>query len=213
MVSAVPIVINKRGVGRPSRAAAARIEDQILDSARRAFCRNGFAGTSMEAIAEECRLTKHTIYRRYPGKSALLDAVIARDLARITDPLPDCSAGNPLLALKAAGRRIYDFSILPENVAFFSFVESEAIYSNEVKCWLKDWTSLAIAPIIAAVETAQAAGLFEGKTPTIVAETLLDLIDGPCRRMQLGRSDVFHGETACGFFERRWQNFLVLARA
>ena len=60
---------------------------------------------------------------------------------------------------------------------------------------------------------AQAAGRLPSGDPKACAETLLDMLDGPCRRLQLGREDVFHGRSPEAFFKARWQMFLTAVGA
>jgi AcrR family transcriptional regulator len=79
----------KRTAGRPTREQAQHIDDIILTGAREAFCCRGIEGTSMEEIALSVGVSKHTIYRRYAGKMALLDAVVSRDLERLSRAVLD----------------------------------------------------------------------------------------------------------------------------
>lgn len=44
----------------------------ILNSAARLFAKEGFAGASMSALAQECQISKANIYHYYSGKDALL---------------------------------------------------------------------------------------------------------------------------------------------
>tara|TARA_A200000159_G_scaffold49810_1_gene46019 strand:- start:179 stop:778 length:600 start_codon:yes stop_codon:yes gene_type:complete len=46
--------------------------DHILNSAARLFAKEGFAGASMSALAQECKISKANIYHYYSGKDALL---------------------------------------------------------------------------------------------------------------------------------------------
>ena len=49
---------------------------RILDAAAGIFAAQGFAGASVERVASECGVGKDTIYRRFPSKVALFDAVV-----------------------------------------------------------------------------------------------------------------------------------------
>ena len=103
----------RRGAGRPTREEAAAINDRVLDGARAAFCRQGISGASMDEIATAVGVTKHTIYRRYPSKAALLEAVVQRDIARFAGEMQANSdqaaaeAGDPVEALKLATRHFF----------------------------------------------------------------------------------------------------------
>ncbi len=72
-----------RGVvrpGRPRRASAGEVEEQILEAAARVFLERGYDGASIDEIAVEARAGKPTIYARYPGKEALFSAVVAQKI-------------------------------------------------------------------------------------------------------------------------------------
>lgn len=62
--------------GRPSPAESRRISAWILDAARKLFLRDGFAQTSMDAIAAEIGISKRTLYARHPSKAALFEAMV-----------------------------------------------------------------------------------------------------------------------------------------
>ncbi|MCE7796744.1 TetR/AcrR family transcriptional regulator [Sphingobium sufflavum] len=62
--------------GRPSRKEAQAIDRRVLDAARACFLANGFAGTTMDAIASHAGVTKVTLYQRYADKVALLRAMM-----------------------------------------------------------------------------------------------------------------------------------------
>jgi AcrR family transcriptional regulator len=67
--------------GRPPRELAGEVEARILEAARRVFLERGFAGASIEEIAGLARAGKPTIYARFPGKDALLAAVVMHKVA------------------------------------------------------------------------------------------------------------------------------------
>jgi AcrR family transcriptional regulator len=87
---------------RPSRKLAGSIDDRILDAAGKVFADRGFGGASVDEIAEVARAGKPTIYARFPGKEALLTAVIERVLRRNTGSCDVVVIENRLNALAAA---------------------------------------------------------------------------------------------------------------
>jgi AcrR family transcriptional regulator len=66
----------------------------IVSGARRLFVQKGYGATTTDDIAAECKISKQTLYRLFPGKSALFAAVVASiretclDLPRDDDDLP-----------------------------------------------------------------------------------------------------------------------------
>ena len=74
--------------GRP-RSEESRLS--ILDTAERLFGENGYAGTSLEAIAKGAGVGKQTIYRWWPSKSHLAADIYER-LAPKDEIAPDTGA-------------------------------------------------------------------------------------------------------------------------
>ena len=64
-------------VGRPNRreVAAAETRREILRAARRLFAKHGYAGTSLQQIAEESGVAVQTIYSSVGSKAALVLAL------------------------------------------------------------------------------------------------------------------------------------------
>lgn len=82
--------------GRPTLERVEAIERAILDAAYAHFLDVGFGPTAMEAIAATARVSKSTLYARYPTKSAMLRAVVedrtapmAFDARRKRPPMPE----------------------------------------------------------------------------------------------------------------------------
>lgn len=164
----------------------------------------------MDEIASAVGVTKHTIYRRYPSKAALLDAVVERDLSRFAGEMQadDDQAGaegvDPVEALKLATRRFFQCCVTPEDVAFLSFLQAEGAFSEDMRRKLTEWEQVANAPLRERIEEAQAAGCIRSGDPVRICEVLVDLIDGGARRS-------FSPEGECSRsgerFEERWSIF------
>jgi len=71
--------------GRPLRADAQRNRDKVLRAARDAFAACGF-GAPVDEIATRAGVGPGTVYRHFPTKEALFEAVIA---ARLADLVAD----------------------------------------------------------------------------------------------------------------------------
>jgi AcrR family transcriptional regulator len=85
----------KRTYDASSRRAAAELtRDRICAAAETLFLRDGYARTSIRAVATEAGVAEATVYLAFADKGALLDAVIIR--ATRDNP------GEPLGAIAAA---------------------------------------------------------------------------------------------------------------
>jgi AcrR family transcriptional regulator len=60
----------------PGRPREPEVDQRILDAALRLMAQGGYLRMSMDNVAAEARVTKPTIYRRYPGKVQLAMAAI-----------------------------------------------------------------------------------------------------------------------------------------
>jgi AcrR family transcriptional regulator len=69
----------KRAYHAPARReAAAKTRDRICATAEELFLRDGYARTSIRAVAKRAAVSEATVYLAFPNKAALLDAVIRR---------------------------------------------------------------------------------------------------------------------------------------
>lgn len=57
----------------------------VLDAALRLFVERGYAGASMDAIAEAAGVTKPVVYECYPSKQELFKALLKREETRLLD--------------------------------------------------------------------------------------------------------------------------------
>jgi AcrR family transcriptional regulator len=76
------------------REQAEQTRGRILDAAAELFTENGFAGTSVAAIAARGGVSAETIYQAFGNKPALLDAVVRR-AARLGDRAPIPQQAGP----------------------------------------------------------------------------------------------------------------------
>lgn len=79
----------KKPRGRPAGDETEDIRSAILDTAEQLFARNGYAATSVRAIADEVNVNPAMIHYYFGSKNALLKQVLDRTL----EPLADAIAG------------------------------------------------------------------------------------------------------------------------
>lgn len=66
-----------------SRQSREERRQQILDATLRCVRRSGFHGASMADIAAEARMSVGVIYRYFANKEAIIEAIVANDLAEM----------------------------------------------------------------------------------------------------------------------------------
>ncbi len=65
---------------RGRREQAGRSRDNAIEAAERRFLRQGYANTTIAAIADDARVSVDTIYKSFGGKAGLIRAIRARAL-------------------------------------------------------------------------------------------------------------------------------------
>ncbi len=71
-----------RAAGTPSASEDDPTSDTVVDAALRQFELFGINRSTMDQISRRAKIARVTLYRRFPGKSALVEAVMLRELRR-----------------------------------------------------------------------------------------------------------------------------------
>jgi TetR/AcrR family transcriptional repressor of mexJK operon len=185
MASATDTAEIVRSGGRPTAAAAARLEDTILDHATTAFLSDGYAATSIEAIARQARVAKRTIYARWPGKPALFVSVLQRLVSGwISSAEVWLDIDNLEAALLVAARAILKVGLTPEAIALHRLMVAEAGRFPELRTMMAQaGTREGVSRIAALLQAAIAAGKLRPQDTAFAAEQFLHLVlAGPQRR-------------------------------
>src|SRR5450755_2751105 len=74
--------IEPRGRGRPQLRSDDETRAIIFENARHEFAANGYAATSMEAVARRAGVSTKTLYRLVPNKAALFEAMVTERIDR-----------------------------------------------------------------------------------------------------------------------------------
>jgi AcrR family transcriptional regulator len=102
---------------RALRADAQRNEDRVLEAAAAAFARDG-ADASVKDIARAAGVGVGTVYRRFPSKELLIEAVYRREVQILCDAAPELAAVSPAPdALRAWMGRFIDFMAAKQAMA------------------------------------------------------------------------------------------------
>src|ERR1700686_2973046 len=73
---------DRRCRGRPQRRPDSETRQVIYEAARHEFAGNGFASTSMEAVARSAGVSTKTLYRLIPNKATLFEGMVSDRLHR-----------------------------------------------------------------------------------------------------------------------------------
>ncbi|MGX1806091.1 TetR/AcrR family transcriptional regulator [Nocardia sp. NPDC055321] len=123
----------KDNANEPTQAGdtSAEITEQILAAAQDEFELIGIRRASMSDIAKRAGLGRATVYRRFPGKDSLVEAVGAREmmavLARVVAAISDCEsvADAVVQIVVSSARELRENALLNRLLA----TEPEEVYS------------------------------------------------------------------------------------
>ena len=87
----------------------------LVDAARELFAHDGYAATSLDAVAAKARVTKGAVYHHFQGKPQLFEAVFGREVERLCAALPAVYASkrDPWDAFEACCRAFLEECLEP----------------------------------------------------------------------------------------------------
>ena len=114
--------------GRPPVRSDEETKRIVIESARHAFAVDGYAATSTEELARRAGISTKTLYRLFPGKAALFEAMCADRLERLLSAvnLQATDAVDIETGLRAALLACADLALDPEVVALQRMVLQES---------------------------------------------------------------------------------------
>ena len=156
---------------RPGRPRDPELDQVILRATVELLCREGFGGTSVEAVADRAGVSKATIYRRWPTREDLLLAAGGTlgacapdpDTGRVRDDLVTLLGGLVSMMASTAG------ALLPATV-------EEAARNPELRSRLDAFIDDRRAPVRSVLARAAARGELR---PGIDRDLVVDLLSGP----------------------------------
>lgn len=91
---------------RTPRADSARNREALLDAGGRALRRD--VDATLEDIATEAGLSRRAVYGHFPGRDALVDAIVERGATRIAAAVGPRTDEDPLVTLARLGGALWD---------------------------------------------------------------------------------------------------------
>ncbi|GAA4693411.1 TetR/AcrR family transcriptional regulator [Streptomyces youssoufiensis] len=114
------------GLSAHHQRLAQRKREAITAAATRLFLERGYDGTSLAKIAQQAAVSKSTLFKQFPTKAALFEAIVTEYWKGGPDPAtPTTHPGDPRAGLSAIGRQYADLIGRPTMAALFRIVISE----------------------------------------------------------------------------------------
>jgi AcrR family transcriptional regulator len=120
----------------------ARTRAELLRAANRLFLRDGYAATSLGAIAEEAGLTKGAVYSNFESKEDLFLVVLQQATADgkwyAPDDVSAIEGVTPAERAVSFGRNVATIRPSRRHVALFLELNAAALRSERVRRWVAD---------------------------------------------------------------------------
>jgi AcrR family transcriptional regulator len=166
-------------------------QTRIFTAARELFDQGGVEAISMRRIAEKVGITPMAIYKHYPDKDALLNALMLDGFAVWEARVRALQAVEPLAWLQAMGEAFLDFALNEPRryeAAFLLKASAARKYPGDFEAG----RSPVISKMMAHVEEAKARGLIDDSPTIDIAINFTALTQGLVDMYRAGR---FSGET------------------
>jgi TetR/AcrR family transcriptional repressor of mexJK operon len=143
---APPRPLPLKRAGRPPRAVAAQLSEQILVAAEGLFLDQGYGATTIEQVAGQIGATKRTIYVRFADKAGLFHAVVKRVLDARRPDLRTIGVDRRVdERLIDMGMRVLGYGLDPDVVRLFRLVTAEAYRFPELNRMIEEQAAHGIA--------------------------------------------------------------------
>jgi len=144
----------------------------LVAAGRLLFGTKGFAATSVEDIARAARVTTGALYHHFPAKAAVFEAVFEQVHAEMLVASAEASAAaDGALEQMAAGFGVFLDRVLDPEVQRILVTDAPAVLGLARFIDLDE--RYALAPAVAAIEAASAAGLLRVADPPTLVRLLL----------------------------------------
>src|SRR4030088_1576489 len=90
----IDVTLDRRCRGRPQLRPDGETRQIVYDAARQELAGNGYAATSIEAVARRAGVSTKTLYRLIPNKAALFEGMVSDRLERFLSS-GNLQAGDP----------------------------------------------------------------------------------------------------------------------
>jgi AcrR family transcriptional regulator len=202
-----------RRSGRPDAQATEVLNRHILSTATRLFVERGYAATSMEQIAAVAGAGKQTIYRRYPSKEVLFNAVVSAMSEQLlrSAVVDDGADRDPLGRLREIARASLDLVTSAEAVAIYRILIAEAQrFPGLVDHTIGNISEPIERTLVRLLKAARRRGSIRSDVePKDAARVLISMTTGwSIQQNLLGRRGLEAPSDRKSYFEGAWSIFL-----
>lgn len=124
-------------VARPMRADARRNAEKVLAAAREAFAEGG-ESTALEQIARRAGVGIGTLYRHFPNRQALLEALYVKEVEEVSRTAAELESADPWEALNGWFERLMGYLATKRALAneLLNYLDQDAALFQECRAAL-----------------------------------------------------------------------------
>jgi TetR/AcrR family transcriptional repressor of uid operon len=160
--------------------------DHIVASAERAFVRLGFHAATMQQVAEEAGMSAGNLYRYFPSKEAIVEALCARDQRERAEVFAEMSRGRDIASAIETALRDHLLARPPEKARMVIEIWAEAGRNPRVAAFTRALDEDVLAGIEQLFEGAKASGVAAPMVDSrFAARVLFTLVSGLFKRLAL----------------------------
>jgi TetR/AcrR family transcriptional repressor of mexJK operon len=191
-----------KNVGIPKgRAGRPRDEEKrggILAAGWSEFLNRGVEAASLERIAQEAGVSRVTLYRQFPDKTALFEATMRGEMERLGKSQSVLQPGRSLRkGLVAFGLALMRYLTSPEVVSFYSVLAGDLRrHPNLARAFYDLGPGTTLRNLAAILEIAGQRGELNVRSPEEAAEQLIGLWQGLSNfrlAMDVNREELIEG--------------------
>jgi TetR/AcrR family transcriptional regulator, transcriptional repressor of aconitase len=157
----------------------------VMAAARRCFVRDGFHAASMQALVEEAGMSSGAVYRYFPSKDAVIEAIAAENLAQVVAVIGEAmdDGASPPAAIATVLEFVTRRHAEDGFATIALLVWSEALRNPKLAAHLREATASALAALGDLEPKRGRHGLLDSTT---LADLLLCVLPGYLMRLALG---------------------------
>ena len=179
----------RRGRGRLRVQDVRELEAQLIAAARNAFAIEGYDATSMAALARTARISKTTLYAKFPTKAALFRAIIDQQLDEAYGAVQAAVGEAPKTLASSLGHLVeqtLQAAMAPENLSLNRLIDWEAPRFPELAEVARARKRLAIEHIASYIREFAAKDQIPCRDPEGAAEIFNFMVRGLYHDLRIG---------------------------
>ena len=179
----------RRGRGRLTADEARKLEADLLGAAEEAFTREGYGATSMAALARTARVSKTTLYAKFPSKAALFRAIVERQLELAYGAAQQTAGAAPKTlagSLSHLAEQTLKAALEPQSLRLNRLIEWESPRFPELAEMARDRRRRAIALVASYIRAFAVEDGVPCRDPEAAAELFTFMVRGFYHDIQVG---------------------------